>query len=214
MTFSLIARCSSTGALGVATTSGSIAVGARCPYALANIAAVTTQNRTDPTLGPALLEALRGGKHPDAALTEVTASAAFAEWRQLAAVDSLGRIGTFHGARCSGVHGEARGDAAVAIGNLLAAPDVPKAMMSAFEAAEGAIEARLITALEAGLSAGGEINPLRSAALKVVTDDPFPRSDLRIDNATEPLSMLRTLWQSWAPEAAKCRAWALDPDSV
>jgi uncharacterized Ntn-hydrolase superfamily protein len=214
MTFSLVARCMNTGALGVATASASIAVGARCPYVASDTAAVTTQNRTDPTLGPALIEALRSGADPEAALRSVTERAAFAEWRQLAVVDGQGRIGSHHGSRCSGTHGEVRGKSAIAIGNLLATPEVPQAMLAAFEAADGILEIRLLAALDAGLAAGGEINPVRSAALKVVGDDPFPRSDLRIDRDPAPLAALRSLLQDWLPETDKCRAWALDPYSI
>jgi uncharacterized Ntn-hydrolase superfamily protein len=214
MTFSLVARCAQTGALGIATTSASIAVGARCPHVSSGTGAITSQNRTDPTLGPALLEALRSGADPDEALRSVTGRAAFAEWRQLAVVDARGRIASYHGSRCSGTHGEARADAAIAIGNLLASSDVPAAMLAAYQATDGLLEIRLLAALDAGLAAGGEINSLRSAALKVAAGDPFPRTDLRVDHDGAPLSTLRALWQVWAPEADKCRSWALDPYSV
>src|SRR5262245_44075885 len=61
MTFSLVARCAATGRLGVAIATASLAVGARCPHALARVGAVTTQSRTDPTIGPRLLHHLGSG---------------------------------------------------------------------------------------------------------------------------------------------------------
>ena len=58
MTFSIVGRCSRTGAFGVAITSSSPAVAARCAYVRSGVGAATTQNVTDPRLGPALLDAL------------------------------------------------------------------------------------------------------------------------------------------------------------
>ena len=46
MTFSLVARCRETGMFGVAVTSSSPAVAARCAYARAGVGAVASQNVT------------------------------------------------------------------------------------------------------------------------------------------------------------------------
>ncbi|MFN0190483.1 MAG: DUF1028 domain-containing protein, partial [Aestuariivirga sp.] len=61
MTFSIAGRCAKTGAFGVAITTSSIAVGARCPHVRAGVGAVATQNVTDPALGPALLDSMSQG---------------------------------------------------------------------------------------------------------------------------------------------------------
>ena len=53
MTFSLVARCAETGMFGVAISSSSPAVAARCAYARAGVGAVASQNVTDPTPGAA-----------------------------------------------------------------------------------------------------------------------------------------------------------------
>jgi len=58
MTFSIAGRCARTGMLGVAITTSSIAVGARCPWVRAKVCAVSTQNVTDPRLGPKGLDLL------------------------------------------------------------------------------------------------------------------------------------------------------------
>ena len=55
MTFSLVARCAETGMFGLAISSSSPAVAARCAYARADVGAVASQNVTDPTLGPLAL---------------------------------------------------------------------------------------------------------------------------------------------------------------
>jgi uncharacterized Ntn-hydrolase superfamily protein len=214
MTYSIVARCAQTGRLGVAVATASVAVGARCPFATAGSGAVVTQNRTHPLIGPRALTLLEAGVSGDAAARQAAETFDFPEWRQVALVEASGRIGTYHGARCSGVHGEARGEAAVALGNLLRSKDVPAAALAGYEAAFGTLEDRLLAGLVAGLAAGGEIKPLRSAALVVVDRDAFPYTHLRIDADDDPLRKLDELWREWQPVAETCRRWALDPDGV
>ena len=67
MTFSLVARCEDTGMFGVAVSSSSPAVAARCAYARAGVGGVASQNITDPTLGPRALDmmlAAYADEHP------------------------------------------------------------------------------------------------------------------------------------------------------
>ena len=67
MTFSIAARCARTGMLGLAVSSSSPAVAARCAYARAQVGAVASQNITDPTLGPRLLDLMAlGATAPEA----------------------------------------------------------------------------------------------------------------------------------------------------
>lgn len=214
MTYSIVARCARTGRLGVAVATASVAVGARCPFATAGVGAVVTQNRTHPLIGPRALTLLEAGAWGDAAARQAAEAYDFPEWRQVALVDTAGRIGTYHGAKCSGVHAEARGEAAVSLGNLLSSARVPDAALAGYDAATGALEERLLAGLIAGLAAGGEVKPLRSAALVVVDRDAFPYTHLRIDADPEPLRRLAELWQEWQPVAETCRRWAVDPDGA
>jgi uncharacterized Ntn-hydrolase superfamily protein len=211
MTFSIVARCAETGRLGVAVATGSIAVGARCPFVEGEIGAVVTQNRTHPLIGPKALDLLRGGAAVDGLAERAAEAFPFPEWRQVALVDTQGRVDAFSGARCSGVHAVVRGEGFVALGNLLASPGVPAAMAERFQGCAGLLEDRLLAALDAGLAAGGEIKLLRSAALKVADRDPFPCTDLRVDCDDAPIGRLRQLWRQWQPVADTCRKWVLDP---
>lgn len=61
MTFSIVGRCAETGQLGIAISSSSIAVGARCPWLRAGTGAVATQNIILPALGPQILDRLDQG---------------------------------------------------------------------------------------------------------------------------------------------------------
>jgi uncharacterized Ntn-hydrolase superfamily protein len=157
MTFSLVARCSRTGMFGVVVTSSSPAVAARCAHARAGVGAVTTQNVTDPRLGPRLLDAMARGLAASEAMAEVVAGAEFAEFRQLTAVDVRGGVASYSGERTLGMYGTLEGEGVVAAGNLLASPDVPAAMVGGFMAREqDDLGDRLVYALGMGLASGGE----------------------------------------------------------
>ena len=68
-------------------------------------------------------------------------------------------------------------------------------------------------ALEAGLAAGGEHVPVRSAHLLVVERESFPLIDLRIDWHDTPIAELRSLWELYAPQSNDYVLRALDPDN-
>lgn len=216
MTFSLAARCKRTGQFAVAVTSSSPAVAARCAYARAGVGAVTTQNITDPRLGPALLAALAEGLPAQAALARVLEKTSFPACRQLTVVDAAGSTASWSGDKTLGVHAEALGPDAVSAGNLLANPGVPQAVLAAFEAADPALAlgARVIAALQAGLAAGGEAGPIRSAGLIVVDREAWPLADLRIDWHDAPLTALAGLWDIWAPQMHDYVTRALNPEAA
>ena len=215
MTFSVAGRCRRTGALGVAISSSSPAVAARCAHVRAGVGAATTQNVTDPRLGPQLLDELAAGATAELAIASVSAAATFADHRQLSCVDADGRAAAWSGALALGRHGHGTGAQVAAAGNLLASDDVVPAMLAAFEAAADAdLPDRLLQALESGLAAGGEAGPVRSAGLLVVEDVAWATTDLRVDWHTDPVGELRLIWQQWHPQARDYVTRALDPTSA
>lgn len=216
MTFSLAARCPRTGQFAVAVTSSSPAVAARCAHARAGVGAVTTQNITDPRLGPALLAALAEGLDAEAALARVLAGASYPACRQLTVVDKAGRSAAWSGDKTLGVHAKALGQNAVSAGNLLASTGVPQAVLEAFTNADPALElgARVISALQAGQAAGGEAGPVRSAGLIVVDREAWPLADLRVDWHDAPLTELAALWEVWAPQMHDYVTRALNPEAA
>ena len=212
MTFSIVGRCERTGAFGVAITSSSPAVASRCAYVRAGVGAVATQNVTDPSLGPALLDALESGLDGAAALRSVVESATHAEFRQLTMVDARGARKAFSGERSLGINGAELGQQCVAAGNMLATIDVLSACATTFDADPSLeIEERLLRALEAGLVLGGEAGPVHSAGLLVADEVPWPTTNLRVDWSGSPIEDLRALWQLWAPQKVDYVTRALDP---
>jgi uncharacterized Ntn-hydrolase superfamily protein len=214
MTFSLVGRCPRTGQIGAAVATSSIAVGARCTYAEAGVGAVLTQHRTDPRLGPRGLAVLRSGCSARQTLDALVASTPHAAWRQLAVLDAVGNTAAYSGARTGPEMNEVSAQDGCCIGNILASAEVPPAMMRAFQAAPSApLAERLLGALDAGLAAGGEHVPVRSAHLLVVERESFPLIDLRIDWHDAPIAELRALWRLYAPQSTDYLLRALDPDN-
>jgi len=216
MTFSIVGRCARTGMLGVAITTSSICVGARCPWARAGVGAVTTQNVTDPRLGPEVLDLLAAGHGAGEAIARVTKGRADIAYRQLAAIDSRGGTAAFTGESVLGTHRVAEGAGCIAAGNLLATTEVVEAMVADFaEVPANHLAERLLNALAAGLAAGGEEGAVHSAALLVVDRQPWPLVDLRVDwDDANPVAALTRLWRDYAPQMDAYVARALAPSSA
>ena len=212
MTFSIVGRCAETGQLGIAISSSSIAVGARCPWLRAGVGAVSSQNITLPALGPQILDELAAGSRAQEALDRALARNGYSEYRQVAVVDAQGRTAVFSGRHALGVNGVVVGEQCVAAGNLLAGDGVIAAMVAAFEQGEGSLASRLLGALQAGQAAGGEAGAVHSAALSVVDDLTWPIVDLRVDWAEEnPIGELERLWLAYQPQLQDYLTRALDP---
>jgi uncharacterized Ntn-hydrolase superfamily protein len=212
MTFSLVGRCDRTGAVGAVIASASMAVAARCASARAGAGAVCSQSTTDPRLREALLEAMADGLTADDALAALTACTGDIAYRQLAVVDAAGGSASYSGELALGEATGVCAACAAAAGNLLADRGVPAAMLAAFGDAVGAsLGDRLIAALRAGLDAGGEISPARSAGMIIADSVPWPVTDLRVDWHDDPVGQLAGLWQIWQPQAESYVQRALRP---
>ncbi|MFB4250839.1 DUF1028 domain-containing protein [Pseudomonas idahonensis] len=216
MTFSIVGRCAETGQLGIAISSSSIAVGARCPWVRAGVGAVATQNVTLPALGPQILDLLENHKlDPSTALDKALGSNGWSQYRQVTVIDGQGRTALFSGQQALGLHNALAGEQCVAAGNLLAGTGVIEAMVEAFEQTPGILVERLLAAMHAAMAAGGEAGPVHSAALSVVDDLTWPIVDLRVDWADEdPIGQLAGLWQAYRPQMQDYLTRALDPTAA
>ena len=212
MTFSLVARCAGTGMFGVAISSSSPAVAARCSYARAGVGAVASQNVTDPTLGPLALDLMEAGMSAPEAIAEVQKRGRFIEYRQVLAVDGAGRTAIHSGPNSLGIWTQAQAENVASGGNLLANDGVPQAIVDAFLGAEGHLGDRLIAAMRAGLAAGGEAGPVHSAGMKLVDKVAWPVADLRCDwTEACPIEAVATAWEIYKPQLEAYVKRALDP---
>ena len=212
MTFSLVARCADTGMFGLAISSSSPAVAARCSYVRAGVGAVASQNVTDPTLGPMTLDLMARGLSAAEAVEEVARTGKFMEYRQVLAVDGAGGTAIHSGSNSLGIWTQAQDRNVASGGNLLANEGVPQAILDGFLGAKGHIGDRLIAAMRAGLAAGGEAGPVHSAGMKIVDKVAWPVVDLRCD-WTEgcPIENIATAWGVYKPQLDAYIQRALDP---
>jgi len=212
MTFSIVARTSDAAMFGVAIASSSPAVAARCAQARAGVGAVVTQNVTDPALAPQLLNAMQSGHSALMAMQSTLHATPYAAYRQLMAIGAAGSPAIHSGAQALGLAASASGAHAAAAGNLLANAEVPRAMLNAFEAAAGHLGARLLQAMRAAVSQGGEAGPIHSAGLLIVREVSWPIVDLRVDwSETDPIEALGMLWERYAPQIDDYVQRALNP---
>ncbi|PRY25522.1 putative Ntn-hydrolase superfamily protein [Aliiruegeria haliotis] len=212
MTFSLVARCAETGMFGIAISSSSPAVAARCSYARAGVGAVASQNVTDPTLGPLTLDLMEQGASATEAIAAIVAQGRFIEYRQVLAVDGTGDTAIHSGPNSLGIWTQAQADNVASGGNLLANEGVPQAIVDGFLAASGHLGDRLIAAMRSGLAAGGEAGPVHSAGLKIVDMVAWPVADLRCDWTEDcPIEAVAKTWDVYKPQLDAYVQRALDP---
>ena len=210
MTFSIVARCGQSGQFGVAISSSSPAVAARCAFAKAAAGAAASQNVTNPALGPAMLAALGEGADAIAAALAVER---YPDYRQVLAIGATGAPAVHSGAKALGIWTQATGPDCAAGGNLLANDGVPAAMVAAFGAAAGPLGDRLIAAMRAGVAAGGEAGPVHSAGMLIVEREAWPYAELRCDWIDDgcPIEAIARAWEVYAPQADAYVTRALNP---
>lgn len=198
-TYSIVARDPETGQLGVAVQSHWFSVGSVVPWAEAGVGAVATQSFVEPSYGPLGLALMGAGKSADEALRALLEVDPKGEYRQVAFVDSSGRVAVHTGELCIPEAGHVVGEGFSAQANLMSTPDIWPAMAEAYESAEGDLAHRLLAALEAAEEAGGDIRGMQSAAILVVSGRLSGRSwggvivDLRVEDHPGPLEELRRL---------------------
>jgi len=212
MTFSIAARCPETGQFGVAISSSSPCVASRCAFTRAGVGAALSQNITDPRLGDVMLDALAIGRNNAEAVAGAVGGTQHSDWRQLLLIGKSGEPVIHTGSHALGICGQALGKDCASAGNLLANESVPQAMVEAFENHEGILTERLLAALQAAVTAGGEAGPVHSMGLQVAGDVPWPIIDLRVDWSEDPLGDMINLWEAYKPQVDAYITRALNPD--
>jgi uncharacterized Ntn-hydrolase superfamily protein len=196
MTFSIVARDSGTGMLGIAVTTKFFGVGSLCPFARAGVGAVATQALVNPTYGPQGLDLLAQGLKPDEVADSLLAADEGRDHRQLHLIDAHGQVAARSGRECIDWFGHQTQDGFSVAGNMLAGPRVIAETARAYREHEGdALAERLIKALEAGQAAGGDKRGRQSAALLIVSTEVYPYLDIRVDDHPDPVTELRRLYE-------------------
>lgn len=199
MTYSLVARDTETGALGVAVQSHFFAVGALVPWAEAGVGAVATQSFTEVAYGPGALELLRTGVSASDALHRLLAQDPLPDARQVGIVDAQGRAASHTGSSCIAAAGHHREEGLSTQANMMRQGTVCAAMAAEYRRAGPAFSDRLLAALHAAEAEGGDIRGRQSAAMLIVAGQPTARSwdgvllDVRVDDDPDPLAELARL---------------------
>ncbi len=213
MTFSILGFCEHTGMVGVATASSSVCVGSHCPWVRSGVGAVSVQYMADPTVAFDILDLLESGTDAAGAVAAAMNGRADANYRQVAAIDDSGSMAHYTGEHVEEIRSTVDGRYCVASGNVLGTSAVSRAMIDDFVSESGGhLANRLISALRAGLDAGGEKEALHSAALLIAHELQWPIVNLRVD-WTEgcPVETLHELWLRYEPEVDSNVRWAIDP---
>ena len=198
-TFSIVARDPATGELGVAVQSHWFSVGPIVPWAEAGVGAIATQSFVDPSYGKNGLELMRAGKSAPDALKELLEKDEGRDVRQVAMIDTQGRVDAWTGKNDIQAAGHIVGKNFSVQANLMLNDKVWPAMAHAFENTKGDLADRMLAALDAAQAVGGDIRGRQSAALIVVTGKPTGLAwkdrtfDLRVDDSPQPLLELRRL---------------------
>jgi uncharacterized Ntn-hydrolase superfamily protein len=165
----------------------------------------------DPGYGPRCLDLLAQGLNPDDALAQAVAADDGRAVRQVGVVGATGAVASYTGTMCIDHVCHAEGEGYAAQANMMGRDGVCAAMAAAFEASDGSssggassdgtpsLATRLVGALVAAESLGGDARGQMSAALIVVEGTPHPHPwqgvlvDVRVDHHPDPLGELGRL---------------------
>jgi uncharacterized Ntn-hydrolase superfamily protein len=198
-TYSVVARDTATGQLGVAVQSHYYGVGPICPWAEAGVGAVATQSFVKMDYGPLGLEGMRAGGSASQVLSALLAEDADREVRQVAMVDAAARVAAHTGTRCIAAAEHIVGNDYSVQANMMVNDSVVPAMAEAYETTDGDLAARLLATLQAAQAAGGDIRGQQSAAIIVVKGERQPQPwqghlyNLRVEDHPSPLEELARL---------------------
>ncbi len=212
-TFSIIAFDPATKEFGVGVQSRAFGAGAAVPWAEAGVGAVATQAAANRLYGPKAIALLKQGLSPEEVVKRITDEDPGRDTRQVAVIDAKGRSAVYTGKRVidrnsdpkdlvhlGGYAGHVTGENFSVQGNTLASRAVVEAMAAAYRSSKGSMAERLMDALDAGQSKGGDTRGMQSAGLLVVkpiapgSDSTVERIvDVRVDDSPEPFKELRRL---------------------
>jgi len=197
-TFSIIARDTATGELGMAVQSKAFATGSRAMSIKGGVAVIAHQSQSNPMYGALGIDLLSRGMSPQQALDMMLRSDEGRDSRQVSILDATGRTAAFTGTGAADWKGHHCGRDFCAQGNILVGPAVVEAMVQAFGSSTGPLAERMLAALDAGQAAGGDARGTQAAALVVAK--PLAAAgfgdrviDLRVDDSRAPLVELRRL---------------------
>ena len=201
MTFSIVARSADGESWGVAVASKFLAVGSAVPAAVAGVGAIATQADANVAYKGQALAHMDDGATASVALLRLLEDDEGRDHRQVGIVDVDGGAASHTGQACLDWAGSLTGDGYAIQGNILTGEDVVLAMETAWQTSDpdAPLARRLLEALTAGDTAGGDSRGRQSAALLVVREGAGYGGlddiavDLRVDDHETPIPELARL---------------------
>ncbi|RPI13905.1 MAG: DUF1028 domain-containing protein [Ignavibacteriae bacterium] len=198
-TYSIVARDTVTGEIGVAVQSHWFNVGSVVGWGEAGVGVIATQSFVNPAFGIQGLEMLKKGKSPQQVVDELIVSDEGRDMRQLAVMDAKGNSASYTGKGCIDAAGNIAENNVSVQANMMVNAEVWPAMLKAFKETSGPLAERMISALEAAQETGGDIRGKQSASIMIFTGvnsgKPWADKlmDLRVEDNAEPVKELKRL---------------------
>lgn len=199
-TYSIVARDTVTGEMGVAVQSHWFSVGTIVSWGEAGVGVIATQSFVNVSFGPNGLALLRDGLSAQATLDKLIEEDEGRDFRQLAILDSKGNVAVYTGKKCTDEAGHLKGNQFSVQANMMKNNTVWPVMKETFENSKGTLAERLLLTLEAAEEAGGDIRGKQSASILIVKPESTGKVwqdrlvDLHIEDHAEPLVELRRLY--------------------
>jgi uncharacterized Ntn-hydrolase superfamily protein len=232
MTYTVLGYCARSGEIGLASTTVSIAVGARLgQWVVAGDREwmIASQAVARPGLGFEAGDLLAAGTPLDRLEPELAKCDSHLAYRQIGVIEKGGGSFVYTGPNAHDWKGHAAGNGFVALGNFLAGPEVVAAMAAGFGSGpDEPLAERLIRAIEGGRDAGGQADangrhePELSAFVRIFNSraDAFVYGDgrsavldLRVDYDRRAVEKLRHLYEDCRPLRAAYELRATDPEA-
>lgn len=203
-TYSIVARDSVTGEMAVGVQSHWFSVGTVVSWGESGVGVIATQSFVNKSFGLRGLALLKSGLTAQQTLDSLLATDAGREVRQVAIVDIKGNVAVHTGKNCIDFASHKKGAGYSVQSNMMLTNKVPAAMSYAFENSRGLpLAERIMTAMKAAETVGGDIRGKQSAALIVVAGKPAAEPwndkliDIRVDEAPAPLPELDRLLKTY-----------------
>lgn len=196
-TYSIVAYDEETGEMGVAVQSHWFSVGTLVTWGEAGVGVVATQSFVNPDFGPQGLALMKLGLSPKQALESLLAVDEGRAVRQVALLNTKGEVAAHTGENCIPGAGHIEGKHYSVQANLMLNDKVWGAMSKAFEETNAPLAERMVAALEAAESVGGDIRGKQSAAILVVRGESTGKVwqdrlvDLRVEDHENPIAEIK-----------------------
>lgn len=198
-TYSIVARDSVTGEMGVAVQSHWFSVGSIVSWGKAGVGVVATQSLVNPSYGPKGLALMQQGLTSQQALDFLIENDQGEMYRQVAFLDTTGKVATHTGSLCIDEAGHRQGKNFSVQANMMLKNTVWDAMASTFESTQGTLSERILATLKAAEAEKGDIRGKQSAAILIVKGEATGNSwedtvmDLRVEDSENPIEELDRL---------------------